>query len=205
LEGKQLGLYAGDAMELGCAVPDDSVDLIWTDPVYDAIEQYRWLATWAERVLVEGGSVVAQVGTMHRYEAEVAMRESGLIPLPLLAEIFNPVTSTPLMVHKLHSNLRPFLWFSKGKRGGGWINAANYGSGRDKRFHKWGDSAGFIAEKLQRLAPVDGIVADPFSGGGTVGAVCKTTGAGSWALRSWRKRPTRRGSGSRPRRCRFSV
>lgn len=38
------GIYTGDARELAKAIPDESVDLIFTDPVYDRIEDYRWLA-----------------------------------------------------------------------------------------------------------------------------------------------------------------
>ena len=29
------GIYTGDAWELARAIPDESVDLIFTDPVYD--------------------------------------------------------------------------------------------------------------------------------------------------------------------------
>ena len=81
-------IYTGDARELALALPDESVDLIFTDPVYDRIDDYRWLAQTAERVLKPGGSVIAQVGTTYRYEAETAMRYSVLMQLPLLAEIF---------------------------------------------------------------------------------------------------------------------
>ena len=38
------GIYTGDARELAEAIPDESVDLIFTDPVYDRIDDYRWLA-----------------------------------------------------------------------------------------------------------------------------------------------------------------
>ena len=37
-------IITGDARELAKAIPDESVDLIFTDPVYDRIDDYRWLA-----------------------------------------------------------------------------------------------------------------------------------------------------------------
>jgi hypothetical protein len=37
------GIYCGDARELAKAIPDESVDLIFTDPIYDRIDDYRWL------------------------------------------------------------------------------------------------------------------------------------------------------------------
>ncbi|MBU1621856.1 MAG: hypothetical protein KJ604_20565, partial [Gammaproteobacteria bacterium] len=45
------GIYTGDARELAEAIPDESVDLIFTDPVYDRIDDYRWLAEAVARVL----------------------------------------------------------------------------------------------------------------------------------------------------------
>ena len=44
-------IITGDARQLAEAVPDESVDLIFTDPVYDRIDDYRWLAETAARVL----------------------------------------------------------------------------------------------------------------------------------------------------------
>jgi predicted methyltransferase len=45
------GIYTGDARELARAIPDESVDLIFTDPVYQNLDDYRWLAETAARVL----------------------------------------------------------------------------------------------------------------------------------------------------------
>ena len=45
------GIYTGDARELAKAIPNESIDLIFTDPVYDRIDDYRWLAECGARVL----------------------------------------------------------------------------------------------------------------------------------------------------------
>lgn len=56
------GIYTGDARELAKAIPDESVDLIFTDPVYWQHNDYEWLAMLGARVLVEGGNLIAQAG-----------------------------------------------------------------------------------------------------------------------------------------------
>jgi len=46
---------------------DDSVDLIFTDPIYDEehIPDYEDLAILGKRVLKEGGSLVCYLGSMY--------------------------------------------------------------------------------------------------------------------------------------------
>ena len=62
------GVYTGDARELAPAIPDGSVDLIFTDPVYQNIDDYRWLAETAARVLKSGKSCMALAGNMEKPE-----------------------------------------------------------------------------------------------------------------------------------------
>jgi len=44
-------IVTGDARVLAERIPDESIDLIFTDPVYQNIDDYRWLAETAARVL----------------------------------------------------------------------------------------------------------------------------------------------------------
>lgn len=44
-------IVCGDARDLAERIPDASVDLVFCDPVYDAIDDYRWLAETSARVL----------------------------------------------------------------------------------------------------------------------------------------------------------
>ena len=66
------GIYTGDARELAKAISDESVKLILCDPVYNQVWQYGWVAVLAADVLQAGGSVVAQSGHIHRFQAEQA-------------------------------------------------------------------------------------------------------------------------------------
>lgn len=45
------GIYTGDARELSLLLPDESGDLIFTDPVYEQVDDYAWLAETAARIL----------------------------------------------------------------------------------------------------------------------------------------------------------
>lgn len=51
-------IYPGRAQDLGRLFPDESVDLVFTDPVYEDLEAYGWLSYWAGRVLRPGGSLI---------------------------------------------------------------------------------------------------------------------------------------------------
>ena len=61
-EGIQL--YQGDFREVGQQIPDQSIDLIFTDPPYmdeDSLDLYRGLAELGNRVLKDGGSCLCYV------------------------------------------------------------------------------------------------------------------------------------------------
>jgi DNA modification methylase len=169
-------LLTGDARELVYHIPDESVDLIFTDPEYHRIPDYAWLAEVACRILKPGGNLIAQAGNEHRFEAEATMRTSGLTPRPLLIEVY-ATCRAQLFKHKLLIGYKPYLWFSKGKcRLGGWIFNRQEGGGRDKAAHQWGDSERFASEYILRLTNPGDIVVDFFAGGGTVPAVCQRLG-----------------------------
>jgi 16S rRNA G966 N2-methylase RsmD len=60
-------LYVGDFRKLAHRIPDDSVQLIFTDPPYDAdsVKLYRDAASVAARILKPGGSFIAYSGQRH--------------------------------------------------------------------------------------------------------------------------------------------
>ena len=52
-------IHVGDARELSQSIGAETVDLIFTDPVYANVEDYWWLAKTAVRVLKPGGACLA--------------------------------------------------------------------------------------------------------------------------------------------------
>ncbi len=59
-------MLRGDFRELGAAIPDGSVSLIFTDPPYDraSLPLYSDLGAFAARVLRPGGSLITYVGNL---------------------------------------------------------------------------------------------------------------------------------------------
>jgi DNA modification methylase len=164
-------IVTGDARELARRIPDESVDLIFTDPIYWEVEDYGWLAGLAARVLRDGGSVVAQAGIEYRFEAETAMRQiEGLTPRPLLAEVF-PGATFQMWKHRTFAGWKPYIWLTKG-RNLRWVFDRFHGGGTNKGHHQWQDSERFYVEYIHRFTDEGGIVLEPFTGSGTTPAVC---------------------------------
>lgn len=189
-------IITGDARELAAEIPDASIAVCFTDPIYWNTEDYAWLARECERVLIPGGSVIAQVGNVQRFEAECAMRASGLQWVDLLAEVY-PLAMCGLHHVRIQIGWKPYLWFSKGDRvdlngknlhapdcktpNSGWIMNRVHAKGKrsadaSKDLHEWGDAEEFANGLLVRLCCPGDVVWDPFAGSGLVPTVCKRLG-----------------------------
>ena len=61
-------LRIGDARDVLADVPSDSVHLELTEPPYgdEAESLYQWLGEWAQRILVEGGSLITGQSRLDR-------------------------------------------------------------------------------------------------------------------------------------------
>lgn len=170
-------ITTGDARELTKAIPDSSVDMVFCDPVYWNIEDYLWVALLAKRVLKEGGNLLAQCGSEYRFRAEQAMAISGLTMRPLLVEVY---TGGFMQMWKHHSlnGYAPYVWMTKGDviTREGWVHSIVQGGGKNKATHSWGDSPDAFIRWTCAMTQRGDVVLDPFTGGGTVPAVCKMLG-----------------------------
>lgn len=172
------GVYTGDCRELGAEVPDSSVDIIFTDPPYphEYLSLYGWLSTFAERVLKPGGFCLAYAGKTALPTVIEYMGSS--LEYYWIFDVYEPGASVSLWKWKLWGNHRPILAYTKGEaeERSRWIHDAIRGRGRDKRYHAWGQSQGDAEYYLWGMAPENGIVVDPFCGGGTTPAACASLG-----------------------------
>ncbi|HUT59879.1 MAG TPA: site-specific DNA-methyltransferase [Phycisphaerae bacterium] len=175
------GIYTGDARELAKAIPNESVDLIFTDPPYvkKYLTLYGWLAQMASRTLLPGGSLFAECG--HAYLPEILDLIRPHLNYHWINCQYQPtVTATPrFWPRMIYIRWKPFLWFVKGR----YVNRFFVQDGissraKDKRYHIWGQPETSVSYWLRQLAGrLEGaIVVDPFAGGGTVPAVCKMLG-----------------------------
>lgn len=173
-------ITTGDARELSRALPDESVDLIFTDPVYDRMEDYEWLGIMAARVLKDGGSCLAFCGIGWLPDTLTALLVGGLHFRWLL-------TATYAARHQYHGRLQvcmtTCLWAEKGR-------AKMYGSVADSTMlppvridrylqtngASWDKHPKIVNRYVQGFSPLGGTVYDPFCGTGTIPAHAKTSG-----------------------------
>lgn len=167
-------IVTGDARVLAERIPDESVDLIFTDPIYWNIEDYAWLAELGARVLKNSGSLLAYAGNIHAVRCAAAMLPY-LDPCPVLAHYVIGPTAR-LFSHSLQCNLIPLLWFSKKRPRNDWMSIQQSNPIDGSRGHDWGKNWKMLEYRIEKFTEVGAVILDPFSGGGTLPAVAKMMG-----------------------------
>lgn len=165
-------IYTGDSRELSKRIPDESVDFILTDPVYQNIDDYAWLAQTAARILKPGGNLLAYAGHVQQIACINAM-SPYLDARPILTTWMSPPYPR-LWAYKMHVNYSFVLWFAKHGKPVTWIVGEFGQAYQRKNFgHEWGKNFGAIKYYIQSFTGENAVVFDPFSGGGTTPIACK--------------------------------
>lgn len=176
------GIYTGDACDLAAAIPDESVDLIFTDPPYprEYLPLYERLAQMGARTLKDGRRCMALAGYVH-LPTIIESMSRHMDWAWIIAQVQGHLTSA-IFPERVWASWKPCLVFKKGKID----DRANFAMDcfRDtaaalkysKNFHEWGQGAPFFAYYIDRWTEEGDIVIDPFGGGGTTAAVCKMLG-----------------------------
>jgi 16S rRNA G966 N2-methylase RsmD len=161
-------IWHGDFRELGSDIPDNSVDLIFTDPPYDEknIPLYGDLAELGARVLKPGGSLICYVGhyalpdvlplmTPHlRYWWTLACVHSG--------------NAARLQVKSVYAGWKPMLWFVKEyHRNLDYVTDLVKSQPVDKTDHEWEQSSVEAEYYIEHLTLPDEMILDPMCGSGT--------------------------------------
>lgn len=164
-------IWQGDFRELGTRIPDDSVDLIFTDPPYgtDFLELWPHLGRLAFRVLKPGAFCLAYVGHLH-LPAELGGLAAGGLQYWWQASIHFRGHQPAIRVRRVRTGWRSVLifvkppvpesppWFTD------WLQTDPL---PEKLYHEWGQSMGPARQLLRRFATPGGLVLDPFCGAGT--------------------------------------
>lgn len=161
------------ALQLIDKLEPNSVDLILTDPPYpqEYIPLYGDLAKLAVHALKPGGSCLAMASNAWMLEILQQMNIPGLKYNWLIH--FGPFTTNTACLprHVCMVRFKLFLWHIKPpmKRDNGiYIEDSVQGSKIDKRYHDWGQEISNSQELIRRFkVPKDGLICDPFVGGGT--------------------------------------
>lgn len=169
-------IYNVNAIDAMATLPDMSVDLILCDPIYENIDDYRWLSQEAARVLKPTGAVLAQVGELFWIDAQKAFyEEPNLAHMPPIIEVYYFSTKAfQVGPVRISSGYTPYIFAMKQRRTVTVMN--RYFGKRDKTHHEYGDGVNFSLRYIDVLCPKDGVVLDPFAGGGTVSVAAKLLG-----------------------------
>ena len=175
-------LVTGDSVQLARQIPDESVDVVCTDPPYGLADAwlYAWLSVEAARVLTPGGYLICIVSSLW---TDVHLAALGLSPslryFATLA-ISNAQGSPTIWGRNLIASFKPLAVLSKGPPNPTTMRVFSMvrsgGSKKAKRWHKWGQGLGPFLVWLEAFCPHGGLVLDPFAGGGTTLVAAKTLG-----------------------------
>jgi len=171
-------IVTGDARALAERIPDESIDLIFTDPVYSEQALYDALAAIALRVLKPGGAVLCwSNGKWHRQNANW-LEAAGLT----YRYDFGCVIATggAPMNGKIISKTNRIIWLDKNEQSKmrGYL-ADGYASVAWSRLHSewtWTKNPVYCEQAIEAFAPQGAIVLDPFAGHATIPAVTKIAG-----------------------------
>lgn len=174
-------VVTGDLRLLYDLVPDNSVDLFYTDPPYegDTIHLYGELARLAAAKLKPGGFVLAYCGHAHLPTAFTYMGEH--LSYWWTFSIQHSGADARIWARQLFNQWKPVAVYVKPFLDGAlppapdWMMDGIEGGGKDKRYHKWGQDAGEATYWLEKLTHPNDLVIDPFTGGGSIPVACKLT------------------------------
>lgn len=172
-------ILTGDAKVLCEALPDASVDLIFTDPVYDRMDDYRWLAQIARRILKPGGALLVWSNGRWHHKNALWLESAELVYRWDFAYVITGGAAP--MNGRIIAKTNRLLWFDvRGESvmldylADGYAGVTR--SRPDMHNHKWTKSPKFTEQALEAFSRQCGVVLDCFCGGGTVPAVCKMLG-----------------------------
>lgn len=167
-------IYTGDSRLLAESIPDNSIDLIFTDPVYSQIEDYEWLAKTAARVLKDDRACLVFHGIEWTGETINALTKGGLTYRWQFGTLLTGGQSARFMP-KGFAKWYSCLWVEKGLSSpyGHIVDAQISKFSQQNSFHCWSKSPDVLGHWLEAFTQPGAIVFDPFTGGGTVPAVCK--------------------------------
>jgi hypothetical protein len=166
-----------DSRVLVTSIPDESVDLIFTDPPYPSehLPPYGWLAAVAARLLKPGDFLLTYVGSIGKYNAMLLLGQH----LTYFYD-YAPMHAGPAMVlwkRKAIARHTSILAFVKGQGVPRCIPlSARTEIGVDKRYHHWGQNESTARYYIDCFSPPGDLVWGPLVGGGTISSVCPHLG-----------------------------
>jgi len=167
-------IITGDSRLLAQSIPDESIDLIFTDPVYENIEDYAWLAETATRILKPDSACLVWCGIGYLPDTINALLSGGL-SYRWQAVMYYKNREKPLHCDMGYSKWASLLWFEKGRMKArktlDLLGVNVFSNKSPDLLWDWGKPYQAIMRWMEAY-PAQ-ITYDPFCGGGTIPQVCK--------------------------------
>jgi site-specific DNA-methyltransferase (adenine-specific) len=161
----------------------ETADACITDPPYprEYAHLYRCVASHLPSLLKDGGSFLSIVP--HYLIPEVLNDVGKHLKYRWLISMWQANGSHPRMAMGIEIMWKPIVWWVNGSwpRGRGFVRDGFENAPLQKKFHEWEQSVSWAIYCL-KFVPENGIIYEPFCGGGTVLVVCQSMGYTCYAM-----------------------
>lgn len=167
----QFKLILSDFREACKNIPNNSIDLLYTDPPYakDKVYLYNDLGEVGFRLLKEGGSLVTYFGQGNLPDVIDLLKKSRL-NYWWMFEIIHTGHIRPAHEQKVNVGSKPLLWFVKGRPVyQQYFSDTVFSQPPDKSALTWSQSPVEAEHFIKALTVENQIVLDPFMGTATTG------------------------------------
>lgn len=170
-------VVTGNAYDVAERIPDRSVQMVFTDAVYQDLAQYRWLAKEAMRICEDVAPALIWCSKPKADKVKAIFVSAGWEYVYDLDYVVIAKTGR-MRQYNLFCWTTPCLWLQKGKtRPWRWIPDTYVDqAGNVSSKHKWNKSLPVILEWLDAFSRPGWTVWDPFAGSGTVGVAATMLG-----------------------------
>lgn len=173
------GIHLADFREIAKGIPDNSIDLIFTDPPYNraSLPLYGDLAEIAAAKLAPGGSLIAYAGGV--YTPDVLAHLGAHLRFHWQLCAMHSGHGSHMRRHGVIVKWKSLWWFTRDRRkdkNGYQFVEDLVMSEQQKGAHPWQQSTVEASYYISKLVLPGGLVFDPFCGSGTTFAACQKLG-----------------------------
>jgi DNA modification methylase len=164
-----------DIKDAPTRVPENTVDMILTDPPYGKEYVPLWgdLGRFATHALKDGGLLVAYCG--HANLLDCCNQLSQSLKYLWISALIHSGTLADVYGLRFIAGWKPIVIFCKGhyEAHDEWFKDVIEGTGREKGSHDWQQAVGELTYFLNYFTKPQDFVVDPFCGSGTTLVACK--------------------------------
>ena len=163
-------LQCGDFRTLIKKVPDNSIDLILTDPSYSKRFLPLWenLAAESRRVLKPSGFLITYSGQL--YLPQIMNTLSKQLRYYWLGTLYHKGRIERRFEVNMFNKGKLILFYQKEpyKKQSNWLEDVLYNKEPNGKFHRWGQDIQPFKLLIEKFTNIGDTVLDPLAGGGTV-------------------------------------